>query len=279
MTTAQLIAAAAGAVAGAVACGLLIRRRLREFVRPELMRTNVSGRQVPVVLGAPVVWGALAGISVAVLIMRLANETPPWRLSLASWVVLVPLALAGWWDDRRGDELPRGFAGHLGAARKLRLTGGIVKLAAGALAGSAAGAIVAHGLGILEVALAIALAANLINLLDRAPGRAGKVALLVLLPLAFLGAEDWTVSAAGSIGALAAALPPDLKERAMLGDGGANPVGGLLGLGLGVSLPEPWLALAILLLLALNLASERWSFSRAFSRVAILDAFDRVGRR
>ena len=35
----------------------------------------------------------------------------------------------------------------------------------------------------------------------------------------------------------------------------------------------------IVILLALNLASERWSFSRAIARVGFLDAFDRIGRR
>jgi hypothetical protein len=132
---------------------------------------------------------------------------------------------------------------------------------------------------ILEVALAVALGANLINLLDRAPGRAGKIALLAMLPLAVLGAGAWTACSAGVIASLAVALPPDLKEKAMLGDAGANPVGALLGLGLGVSLPEIWLVIAIAVMLGLNLASERWSFSQFFARIPMLNAFDRIGRR
>jgi UDP-GlcNAc:undecaprenyl-phosphate/decaprenyl-phosphate GlcNAc-1-phosphate transferase len=279
VTGVQLISAVTGAVAGASVCGVLVRTRLKTLAPPEQMRVNVTGRKVPVVLGTPVLCGALAGLVAAMVALLWGDGSPPLRLSLATCVVLVPLALAGSWDDRRGNELPQGFAGHLDAARKFRLTGGIVKLVVGGMAGLAAGAIVAHGFAIVEVALAVALGANLINLLDRAPGRAGKVALLAMLPLAALGAVPWTECAAGCIAAVGAALPADLKERAMLGDAGANPVGGVLGLGLAVSLPQTWLVVAIVVLLSLNLASERWSFSQAFARVAILDAFDRMGRR
>jgi hypothetical protein len=244
-----------------------------------MIRTNVNGRSVPVALGAPVVVGALAGLAAAVAVLALAGEHPPYHVAAASSLVVLLLWGAGSWDDHRGDERARGFAGHLASARSFQLTGGIVKLAAGVAAGVGAGALVASGSAIIEVALLLALGANTINLLDRAPGRAGKVALVGLVPLAVLGATVWTVTAAGSIAALAVALPADLHERAMLGDAGANPIGGILGLGLGLSLPEGWRWFAIIVLLALNLASERWSFSQAIARVGFLEAFDRIGRR
>jgi UDP-GlcNAc:undecaprenyl-phosphate/decaprenyl-phosphate GlcNAc-1-phosphate transferase len=279
VTGSELAGAGVGALAGAAVCGGLIRRRLRTAIPPHLMRVNVSDRRVPIVLAPPIVCGAGVGLLASLAIVRFAGESIPARVAAAMCVVLVSLWLAGTWDDRRGDELPRGFSGHLEAARRFRLTGGILKLVVGSTAGLVAGAIVAHGTTIIEVALAVALGANLINLLDRAPGRAGKIALLAMLPLVVLGAEAWTACSAGLIASLAVALPPDLKEKAMLGDAGANPVGGILGLGLGVSLPETWLVIAIAVMLALNLASERWSFSRVFARIPILDAFDRIGRR
>ncbi|MEA2507587.1 MAG: UDP-GlcNAc:undecaprenyl-phosphate/decaprenyl-phosphate GlcNAc-phosphate transferase [Actinomycetota bacterium] len=279
MTGSELAAASAAAVTGAAVCGSLLRRRLRAAIPPHLMRVNVSGRRVPIVLAPPIACGTGAGLLVGLVVVGLTGGSVPARLAAASCVVFVSLWLAGTWDDRRGDELPRGFTGHLEAARRLRLTGGILKLLVGCAAGLIAGAIVAHGMDILEVALAVALGANLINLLDRAPGRAGKIALLAMLPLAVLGAGAWTACSAGVIASLAVALPPDLKEKAMLGDAGANPVGALLGLGLGVSLPEIWLVIAIAVMLGLNLASERWSFSQFFARIPMLNAFDRIGRR
>ncbi|MEA2485840.1 MAG: hypothetical protein QOD46_951 [Actinomycetota bacterium] len=254
-----------------------IQRRLRAPVK--VSRTNVNGREVPVILGAPLLWGSLAGLACALVALRVSGVELPFRVGAACGLVLTALWVAGWWDDTKGDERARGFAGHLGAARRFELTGGLVKLTVGAAAGLVAGIVVAKGVAVFEVGLLVALGANTINLFDRAPGRAGKVALIGLLPLAAFGAARWSVVGAGCISALVASLPSDLSERAMLGDAGANPVGGVLGLGLAVSLPELWRVIAIVLLLALNLASERWSFSRAIARVGFLSRLDRLGRR
>ncbi len=275
MTAQQAIAFGAALIAGAVVTSVLIRARLRN-PSPQLVRVNVSGREVPAVLGAPVVLGALCGIGVAIPV---AGGSSGPRVAAAASFVLVGLYLAGSWDDKRGDERARGFAGHLRAARSLRLTGGIVKLGAGVAAGLVSGVIAAHGPAILEVALLVPLGANLINLLDRAPGRASKVAVMAMLALIVFGAAAWSLAAAGLVAAIVVSLPADLAERAMLGDSGANPVGGVLGLGLGLSLPGWWRVAAILVLFALNLASERWSFSRGIARIGVLRALDRMGRR
>jgi hypothetical protein len=65
----------------------------------------------------------------------------------------------------------------------------------------------------------------------------------------------------------------------MLGDAGANPLGALLGLGLAWSLPFTWDWTAIGVLLALNLASERWSYSEFVSRTKSLRWIDELGRK
>ena len=72
----------------------------------------------------------------------------------------------------------------------------------------------------------VALAANLGNLLDRAPGRAGKVSLIVFVVLAVTSrlAPELTGPALVA-GAGAGMLWPDLRERCMLGDTGANVLG------------------------------------------------------
>jgi UDP-GlcNAc:undecaprenyl-phosphate/decaprenyl-phosphate GlcNAc-1-phosphate transferase len=279
MSSVHLLALVGGLLAGgAVAAGVL-RRRLNELAPAKVMRTNVNGREVPVILGTPILWGSLGGLACALVVLRLAGALVPLRLAGALCVVLIPLWAAGSWDDSKGDERARGFTGHLGAARRLQLTGGLVKLMVGAAAGLVAGALLAHGAVIVEVGLLVALGANTINLFDRAPGRAGKVALIGLVPLAVLGETRWAVAAGGCVASLVASLPSDLWERAMLGDAGANPVGGVVGLGLAVSLPEVWRVVTIVLLAALNLASERWSFSRGIARIGFLARLDRLGRR
>jgi UDP-GlcNAc:undecaprenyl-phosphate/decaprenyl-phosphate GlcNAc-1-phosphate transferase len=279
MTSARCVALLAGAISGAVMTVAISRPLLSHPSGAAVRRINVNGREVPVILGVPVLAGSLAGLGCALVALRLAGASDPLRVGAACCVVVVLLWAAGTWDDRRGDERERGFAGHLGAARHLQLTGGLVKLSTGVIAGVIAGALVAQGATIVEVALLVALAANAINLFDRAPGRAGKVALITMLPLVALGRASWAVVSAGAIASLAAVLPADLRERAMLGDAAANPVGGVLGLGLAVSLSAAWRVVAIVILLALNLASERWSFSRAIDRIGFLTRLDQLGRR
>jgi hypothetical protein len=160
----------------------------------------------------------------------------------------------------------------------------VVKLAAGGIAGIACGLLLAwlpNGLylrGAIEVALIVPLAANLVNLLDRAPGRALKFSGLAMLVLIATAHEPWVVAAAPMVGAMAACFGPDLKERGMLGDAGANPIGAVLGLGLVMAVDDDLFLVVIAVLLALNLASERWSFSKAIESTPGLSAFDRWGR-
>jgi UDP-GlcNAc:undecaprenyl-phosphate GlcNAc-1-phosphate transferase len=277
-TDAAMTALAAAVIAVAVARILL---RLRLAAPPmALMRVNVAGRQVPAVLGSPLVFGAMCGMFFVVAVG--STGWAPGRIGemgVAVALLTVALYVAGSVDDRRGDEPARGFGGHLSAARRGRLTGGVVKLVVGVLAGLGAGYVVADGWAAVQIGVMVALTANLVNLFDRAPGRAGKVSLMLAAFPALLAPADWTVAAAGLLGALAGVLAADLSEKAMLGDAGANPVGGVLGLGLAVSMAEPVRLVAIAVLLALNAASEKWSFSRAIERTRVLAAFDRLGRR
>jgi hypothetical protein len=271
---AVLMLAAGGAFVAIALTAVAIRR-----VPERLVRTNVNGHRVAAVLGMPV---ALAGIVLIAVWMIVAQSEVSARVGGASAGIMLVLAAAGLWDDFRGAELPRGFHGHLDAVRSGRLTGGLVKLAAGGAVGLAAGWLLAgldHPLELIRIALSIALTANLINLLDRAPGRAGKSALLIGVPLLALGDAYWAMAAAGVLGALVAILPIDLRERGMLGDAGANPLGGVLGLGLALSVPPGpgWAVVAVVA--ALNLVSERVSFSRVIERNRLLSLVDRAGRK
>jgi UDP-N-acetylmuramyl pentapeptide phosphotransferase/UDP-N-acetylglucosamine-1-phosphate transferase len=274
MTGAQLATVLACAAGGAFFAIVLAAVAFAR-VPTRLIRTNVNGEQVPAILGLPV---ALAGVLPSAVLWFLGSN----EVAVSLIVVALVLGAAGAWDDFRGAELPRGFAGHLEAIRTGRLTGGLVKLVAGGLVGLVAGLIVAGTDQLPEVVrigASVALMANLINLLDRAPGRAGKVTLIVGIPLLALGAPGWALPAAGLMGALVAVLPIDLRERGMLGDAGANPLGGVLGLGLALSL-SPGAGWGIVGVLAtLNVASERISFSRVIERNPLLKRLDLAGRK
>lgn len=281
MTAGDLAAVVVGGSIGALAAGWTARRRLSD--PPErLVRINVSGARVPAVLGEPIAVAGLAALGILAALGAAGwDPAHTGRTGAAVALVIVVMGAAGALDDRRGDEATRGFAGHLAALRSGRLTGGILKIVAGGVAGLGAGVLMFPDdvAAVVATTALIALTANAVNLFDRAPGRAGKICLLVALPLMVSGDGAWAVAVAGMVGALVACLPLDLAEDAMLGDAGANPLGAVLGLGLAASLPATgrWVAVGVLVLL--NAASERWSFSRAIGSTPWLDRLDRIGRK
>jgi UDP-N-acetylmuramyl pentapeptide phosphotransferase/UDP-N-acetylglucosamine-1-phosphate transferase len=116
--------------------------------------------------------------------------------------------------------------------------------------------------------LVVASAANTANLLDLRPGRCAKVflPLWVVGCLVDPGGGAWS---AGLAGAALAALPFDLREEGMLGDAGANALGAVVGT---LLLAGPmWLVwAAAVVLLALQLASERVSFTRVIESNRVL---------
>jgi UDP-N-acetylmuramyl pentapeptide phosphotransferase/UDP-N-acetylglucosamine-1-phosphate transferase len=184
-------------------------------------------------------------------------------------------------DDLAAVGSDRGFRGHVGALRRGRVTTGLLKLVAGA---GIAVVLVAtpgfkSGRSLIVDALLIALAANLGNLLDRAPGRTIKAGLLVYVPIAIaVGTDPTGVALAPVMGAVFGILGDDLHERVMLGDTGANVVGAVLGLGVVLGSQESTRIVVMLALLALNVAAEAVSFSRVIEAVPLLRRFDGAGR-
>jgi hypothetical protein len=177
----------------------------------------------------------------------------------------------------KADKPDKGLHGHLAAVRQRRLSTGAVKAAGiGLLAIVGAGAVTRTPLDRLVCAGVIAGTANLLNLLDLRPGRALKSGLLVGAPL-LRGPAGAMV--AGPLGAMCALLPDDLGERVMIGDTGANPLGAVLGLRLAAGGGPRWRAGVFGVVLALNLASEKISFTRVIAGTPVLRELDRLGRR
>jgi UDP-N-acetylmuramyl pentapeptide phosphotransferase/UDP-N-acetylglucosamine-1-phosphate transferase len=268
---------AAGLVAGAVTT---VVRRALDTDPPggaaRWTRTNHRGEPVSLLEGPAVAAGLAAG--------ALVSSAP--RAGAAAVVATVGAAVFGLVDDLTEDTTTRtkGLRGHLGALAQGRLTtGGLKVLGIGAtsLVSAAVGADGRRpGAGrLLDVALNGALVAgtaNLLNLLDLRPGRALKAGAVVSLPYA--GAS--TGGATGAVlGAAAAALPGDLGERDMLGDGGANALGALVGVQVALGAPRAVRLAALAGVVGLTLASERVSFSAVIERTPWLRAVDRIGRR
>jgi len=254
------------------------------FAAPIFQRENHRGLSVPTAVGLILPLAVLASETALAL-----AESLDWEPNAvtdgpraAVLILALGLGLLGLLDDLAGAGESGGFSGHLKALRHGRFTTGSLKLF-----GGAAVAIVAvqgprsDSLGrVLLDAAVIALCANLANLFDRAPGRTVKVSLLAFLVLvAATGAPAELLGVAVVAGAAAGLLWPDLREQLMLGDVGANVLGGVIGLGVVIATAPTTRTIVLLGVLALNLTSEAVSFSQVIDRVGPLRALDRAGRK
>lgn len=232
-------------------------------------RKNFHGETVTLVAGPALAAGAAAGVAL----------TP--GLGRGGRIAGVGTALAvgavGLYDDVTGDSSSKGLRGHLAALSNGEVTSGAVKIGVIGATGLVGAAMVSdNALDALIGGAAVAGHANLLNLLDLRPGRAGKAALLHA-PLVLSGPAAGV--GAATLGAVVASLPGDLGERTMLGDAGANALGGLLGLAM-VARENRRARLAHLAVVAaLILASEKVSFTRVIERTPVLRELDQLGRR
>ena len=183
------------------------------------------------------------------------------RLPLVGWTValrrepaVAAVAAVGLVDDLwSGPE--RGFSQHLRAGRST----GVLKLVAIPAVGLLATRRVSG-------ALLVALSANALNQLDTRPGRALK---------AYLAAAA-LVGAPKRLAVLLLAY--DLREMAMLGDGGSNALGAMLGLKSvdRVTGRGRWMAIAGLA--TLTAVGESRSLGALIERTPILSRLDSLGR-
>ncbi|MGI8693103.1 MAG: hypothetical protein ACR2JK_09425 [Geodermatophilaceae bacterium] len=235
------------------------------------MRSNHRGRRVSLLAGP--------AAATAATITACAGGEP--ALSAAAAVAGAGSGLVGVYDDlagaRPGQQSDKGFAGHLRALRERRISTGLVKVAVVGLSGLAAGRSAGRGpLDRVVTGGVVAGTANLVNLLDLRPGRALKV--MLLLGTSWLAGHHGGLIA-GPVGAAAAVLRRDLAEEVMLGDGGANALGALLGLRVALAGGPGWRQGVLAVLVGLTAASERVSFTRVIETTPGLRQFDSLGRR
>jgi UDP-N-acetylmuramyl pentapeptide phosphotransferase/UDP-N-acetylglucosamine-1-phosphate transferase len=270
-------------VAGAVVVRLLAAGASEVLAAPALRRRNYRDHELATAGGVLLVL-ALVPIEAVRAVLEVLDLGREGSSAARALVLLACLGfgLLGFVDDVLGTSADQGFRGHLRALAHGRITTGMLKLAGG---GALALVLVATarpegGWRLLADALVVALAANLVNLLDRAPGRAVKASLAAAVPLALVaGSGPVGLALAPVLGGAAGLLGDDLRERLMLGDTGANVLGAALGLAAVLELGSGprWAVLAVLV--AVNVAAEVVSLSAVIDRTPPLRALDRLGRR
>jgi UDP-GlcNAc:undecaprenyl-phosphate GlcNAc-1-phosphate transferase len=269
------------------------------ILAPSLLRTladgghvkvNYRGRALPFPFGVLTLAAALLALIPLMLLAVLASaevfHPEIWPVAVYALGVLA----LGLIDDTLGERAqdgpgvapaaPRGWRGHGSAVLRGELSTGALK-AAGSL-GLALLAMswlgLSDGRWLLAVGVLV-LATNAFNLLDLRPGRSSKAFVLLGLGLG-IGAGSprqlWTLGLFAAP-ALVAGLY-DLRERAMLGDTGANLLGALAGLWLVLSLSGTGQLIALVLLAALTVYGELRSISGFVERTPGLRHLDSLGR-
>jgi UDP-N-acetylmuramyl pentapeptide phosphotransferase/UDP-N-acetylglucosamine-1-phosphate transferase len=234
---------------------------------------NYRGRAVARVLWIPV----LALAVVWTLGVAAAAEVGP-----AGWGALVGILLVG--AAGLVDDLvpvgPRGLRSHLRSLLEGHMTTGILKVLVGLGSAVVVVALQDPREGWVAVAgvLLVAACTNVWNGLDVRPGRALKAFLPTALVFALAADHADAPAIVGMLVAAVLALPADLRERAMLGDAGSNPLGFAAGVGLYAALPDLGVVLAAAAAVALNVLADTVTLSRAIDALPPLRWLDRLGR-
>ena len=237
---------------------------------------NYRGRAIPQSVG---------GVFPLVLFIALGwarwAELLPGDFVVRSLIVASGLGFLGLLDDIWGDGHSKGFSGHF---RKLlfdgEVTTGLIKAIMGFVVALWA-VIGLPGLFLLIFwrATIVALSANLLNLLDLRPGRSLKG--FFLLSFIYVVLAPAEVSILLLFPLLLSSLvyfPWDLSGKGMLGDAGANVLGGVLGLVVVLTAPGTIQAAFFLLLLLTHLLAERISLTQLIAANPFLRFLDNLGR-
>jgi UDP-N-acetylmuramyl pentapeptide phosphotransferase/UDP-N-acetylglucosamine-1-phosphate transferase len=274
------------ALAGVLAPALLRALQTEGHTRP-----NFRERELAFPFGVLVLVAALLALIPLTLLERLASSDL-FHHEIVPVLLYVPGVLAlGLIDDTlaprpllggEGDAArpPRGWRGHGAALRRGQLSTGVLK-AAGSL-GLALLAMSYLDLSEARWLLAagvLVLATNVFNLLDLRPGRSVKALVLLGAGLTIGSGEArplWTLGLFLAPALVAGAY--DLRERAMLGDTGANVLGALAGLWLVLTLSAPGQLIALALLVIVTIYGELRSISDFVERTRGLRELDSWGR-
>jgi UDP-GlcNAc:undecaprenyl-phosphate GlcNAc-1-phosphate transferase len=265
---------------------------LRALQQAGHTRANFRDRELAFPFGVLVLVTALLALIPLTLLERLASSDL-FHPEILAVLLYAPGVLAlGLIDDtlapgpalgadgRATRPPPRGWRGHAAALRRGELSTGVLK-AAGSL-GLALLAMSQLNLSDARWLLAagvLVLATNVFNLLDLRPGRSVKALVLLGAGLTIGSGEVrplWTLGVFLAPALVAGGY--DLRERAMLGDTGANVLGALAGLWLVLTLSGPGQLIALVLLVAVTIYGELRSISGFVERTPGLRELDSWGR-
>ena len=240
------------------------------------LEKNYRGQAIPQSMGAvfpPVLLLALGWARWAGLL--------PEELVVRTIIVALGLGVLGLLDDIWGNSASKGFGGHF---RRLLFNGevttGLLKAVIGFLVAMwAVAGLPGFFLLMFWRAAIVALSANLVNLLDLRPGRSMKgFFLLSLIYVVWVRSEVGILLLFPLLLLSLVYFPWDLAGKGMLGDAGANVLGGVLGLVIVLTAAGIIQTLYLLLLLVTHLFAEKISLTQLIAANPLLRFLDNLGR-
>ena len=257
-----------------IASFFLFRNRILVFLdEKDLYVSNYSGKKVRTGGGLLLLFPVLLAAVPALFAARQAD--------VVFYILMIPgLTFCGLLDDVLGDSTSKGLSGHIERFLKGGLSTGWIKAFTGGLIGILLAWVRYQNLLLFLLdSLSFALCVNLINLFDLRPGRAIKGLLFALVPVMLFAGfrEVWSVLPVLVL--LMFYLEGEMEEAYMLGDTGANLLGGILGFYEVIGLPVKGKIILTIFLVALHVLAEFQSFSKWIDAVPILRAIDRLGRK
>jgi UDP-N-acetylmuramyl pentapeptide phosphotransferase/UDP-N-acetylglucosamine-1-phosphate transferase len=262
---------------------------LRALEQTGHTRLNYRGRALPSPFGVLALAAALIALIPLTLLEKLGSTDVFHPETLPIAVYALGVIALGLLDDTlgegaagagAGERTHRGWRGHGAAALRGELSTGALKAAGSlGLALLAMSYLSLSNSRWLVAAGVLVLATNVFNLLDLRPGRSAKAFVLLGAGLV-IGSMDlrplWALGLFAAPALLAGLY--DLRERAMLGDTGANLLGALAGLWLVLTLSGTGQLIALVLLAAVTVFGELRSISSLIERTPVLRELDSWGR-
>jgi UDP-GlcNAc:undecaprenyl-phosphate GlcNAc-1-phosphate transferase len=255
------------------------------MIDSKLIKPNYRGENIPAAAGLLFVITLPFTVGVGFILKVDSFDS---KYAVLYLLGVLGMGLAGLVDDCLGTDQVKGFKGHLKALFKERkLTTGALKALFGgiiALVFSIANArLIGSGrypwMCIVDFFL-VALTANIINLFDLRPGRAGKIFTLIFILVILLSKNfiNFIGLFFPVLIILLLYLPHDLKAKMMLGDVGSNFLGATLGIMMVWMLSDFGKIVALMIFIFLQLAAEKLSFSKVIDKYRPLRYLDQLGR-
>ncbi len=262
-------------VAAAFVLGAALTLLTLALSRPFLpTRQNHAGHPIPTSAGL-----CFLPIILVVLVGSLLGYVDVGEDGLLYLGYSLAAGIVGFADDMWGGEGNRGFAGHLGALGRGRVTTGLAKVVVLGVGALILGfAMFGFGWRALFAAFLLAGSANLANLFDVRPGRTLKFVGLAVVALVFVAPGEAVLAVAGVIGGAVSLFYFDLRGRIMLGDAGAAIWGAVLGYLAVTSGPGLVWWVAGGAIVVLTAVAEFSSISRLIEEAGALRRLDLWGR-